>query len=134
MKPVKLPDQSNLKWDADFVRNITDDRLRDVYVQGQYGFEVIRVKLPYGKRGQVIDLSAYDVNGNDWSGGFGAELVFSALWPSPSRIRKRSVSTRRRGHNVREVEPLVEEGYYDLGNGEIANELEPLIASFARQY
>ena len=36
MKPVKLQDQSNLKWVADFIWNIADDRLRDVYVCGKY--------------------------------------------------------------------------------------------------
>ena len=29
-------DQSQLKWIADFVWNIADDRLRDVYVRGKY--------------------------------------------------------------------------------------------------
>ena len=29
-------DQSNLKWLADFIWNIADDRLRDVYVRGKY--------------------------------------------------------------------------------------------------
>lgn len=36
MKPVKQQDQSNLKWVADFIWNIADDRLRDVYVRGKY--------------------------------------------------------------------------------------------------
>ncbi|HUX26704.1 MAG TPA: type I restriction-modification system subunit M N-terminal domain-containing protein [Burkholderiales bacterium] len=29
-------DQSQLKWIADFIWNIVDDRLRDVYVRGKY--------------------------------------------------------------------------------------------------
>ena len=29
-------DQSQLKWIADFIWNIADDRLRDVYVHGKY--------------------------------------------------------------------------------------------------
>ena len=29
-------DQSHLKWIADFIWNIADDRLRDVYVRGKY--------------------------------------------------------------------------------------------------
>src|SRR6266568_4444 len=29
-------DQSQLKWIADFIWNIADDRLRDVYVRGKY--------------------------------------------------------------------------------------------------
>ena len=36
MKPEKQQDQSNLKWVADFIWNIADDRLRDVYVRGKY--------------------------------------------------------------------------------------------------
>jgi type I restriction enzyme M protein len=37
MSQIKNPqDQSNLKWVADFIWNIADDRLRDVYVRGKY--------------------------------------------------------------------------------------------------
>jgi len=36
MKTKKQQDQSNLKWVADFIWNIADDRLRDVYVRGKY--------------------------------------------------------------------------------------------------
>lgn len=36
MKPTKQQDLSNLKWIADFIWNIADDRLRDVYVRGKY--------------------------------------------------------------------------------------------------
>lgn len=36
MKPVQTQDQSQLKWVADFIWNIADDRLRDVYVRGKY--------------------------------------------------------------------------------------------------
>lgn len=36
MKSPKLQDQSHLKWIADFIWNIADDRLRDVYVRGKY--------------------------------------------------------------------------------------------------
>jgi hypothetical protein len=36
MKHAKQQDQSNLKWVADFIWNIADDRLRDVYVRGKY--------------------------------------------------------------------------------------------------
>jgi type I restriction enzyme M protein len=36
MKPAIQQDQSNLKWIADFIWNIADDRLRDVYVRGKY--------------------------------------------------------------------------------------------------
>lgn len=36
MKSSKLQDQSQLKWISDFIWNIADDRLRDVYVRGKY--------------------------------------------------------------------------------------------------
>lgn len=36
MKQEKSQDSSNLKWVADFIWNIADDRLRDVYVRGKY--------------------------------------------------------------------------------------------------
>lgn len=32
----KQPDQSQIKWISDFIWNIADDRLRDVYVRGKY--------------------------------------------------------------------------------------------------
>ncbi|RUL75444.1 type I restriction-modification system subunit M [Dyella choica] len=32
----RQPDQSQIKWVADFIWNIADDRLRDVYVRGKY--------------------------------------------------------------------------------------------------
>ena len=36
MSTNKQQDQSRLKWIADFIWNIADDRLRDVYVRGKY--------------------------------------------------------------------------------------------------
>lgn len=36
MKSGKVQDQSQIKWVADFIWNIADDRLRDVYVRGKY--------------------------------------------------------------------------------------------------
>lgn len=36
MSPVKIQDQSQIKWISDFIWNIADDRLRDVYVRGKY--------------------------------------------------------------------------------------------------
>ncbi|WP_438822140.1 type I restriction-modification system subunit M [Burkholderia gladioli] len=36
VRPVRSQDQSQLKWIADFIWNIADDRLRDVYVRGKY--------------------------------------------------------------------------------------------------
>ena len=32
----KQQDQSQIKWISDFIWNIADDRLRDVYVRGKY--------------------------------------------------------------------------------------------------
>lgn len=34
-KAKQQQDQSQLKWIADFIWNIADDRLRDVYVRGK---------------------------------------------------------------------------------------------------
>ncbi|WP_334007425.1 class I SAM-dependent DNA methyltransferase [Burkholderia orbicola] len=36
MKAIKQQDQSQIKWISDFIWNIADDRLRDVYVRGKY--------------------------------------------------------------------------------------------------
>jgi type I restriction enzyme M protein len=36
MRPVKEQDQSQIKWISDFIWNIADGRLRDVYVCGKY--------------------------------------------------------------------------------------------------
>ena len=36
MKANKQQDQSQIKWISDFIWNIADDRLRDVYVRGKY--------------------------------------------------------------------------------------------------
>ncbi|AGI21890.1 N-6 DNA methylase [Pseudomonas sp. ATCC 13867] len=36
MNSPKLQDQSQIKWISDFIWNIADDRLRDVYVRGKY--------------------------------------------------------------------------------------------------
>lgn len=36
MKVDRSQDQSQIKWISDFIWNIADDRLRDVYVRGKY--------------------------------------------------------------------------------------------------
>jgi type I restriction enzyme M protein len=36
MTPPRKADQSQIKWISDFIWNIADDRLRDVYVRGKY--------------------------------------------------------------------------------------------------
>ena len=39
-------DQSRLKWIADFIWNIADDRLRDVYVRGKYRDVILPSTVP----------------------------------------------------------------------------------------
>jgi len=39
-------DQSQLKWIADFIWNIADDRLREVYVRGKYRDVILPSALP----------------------------------------------------------------------------------------
>jgi len=56
----KQQDQSQIKWVADFIWNIADDRLRDVYVRGKYR-DVI---LPFTVRRR---LDASDVEANNYS-------------------------------------------------------------------
>ena len=51
-------DQSQLKWIADFIWNIADDRLRDVYVRGKYRdvilpFIVVRSRSGVLQHGRV---------------------------------------------------------------------------------
>lgn len=36
MHKKQQQDQSQIKWISDFIWNIADDRLRDVYVRGKY--------------------------------------------------------------------------------------------------
>lgn len=36
MQKKQKQDQSQIKWISDFIWNIADDRLRDVYVRGKY--------------------------------------------------------------------------------------------------
>ena len=36
MQKKQQQDQSQIKWISDFIWNIADDRLRDVYVRGKY--------------------------------------------------------------------------------------------------
>ena len=45
-KPVNQQEQSNLKWVADFIWNIADGRLRDVYVRGKYRDVILPGALP----------------------------------------------------------------------------------------
>jgi type I restriction enzyme M protein len=45
MKASQTQDQSQLKWIADFIWNIADDRLRDVYVRGKYRDVILPVTL-----------------------------------------------------------------------------------------
>lgn len=98
-----------------------------------YGFEVMRVKLLYGKRGQVIDLTDYDRDTSepDRSG----EHVFRKMTFALTRTVKSSGSkTRRRGPRFDKVSRLIDEGYYDPGNDSIAEELSMLTRAFAAAY
>ena len=101
-----------------------------------YGFEVMRIKLLYGSRGQAIDLTDYDADDDLPSGGaVTTEFVFSKMTFSSATVRKKrppsSPNGKRRGPSFDRVGRLIGEGYYDLGNGAIADELEPLIREFA---
>ena len=99
-----------------------------------YGFEVMRIKLLYGKRGQAIDLTDYDADDDLPGGGTGTAFVFSKFTMASLTPRKKPTSSpngKRRGPSFARVGRLVGEGYYDLGNKAIADELEPLIREFA---
>ncbi|OGT55977.1 MAG: hypothetical protein A3E01_14570 [Gammaproteobacteria bacterium RIFCSPHIGHO2_12_FULL_63_22] len=95
-----------------------------------YGFEVMRVKLLYGKRGQKVDLSDYDAELA--SGENQRDLRYSRA-SGRYRPGQYAVSGRcvRRGPAFSKVDPLVAEGYYDLGSGRIADELAQPIRAFA---
>ena len=95
-----------------------------------YGFEVMRVKLLYGKRGQKVDLSDYDTDNASerGSGALGYSRVSASYQPNhvpPARKRA------RRGPQFSRIDQLIDEGYFDVGNGDISDELEPLTKSFA---
>ncbi|MEZ5464450.1 MAG: ISL3 family transposase [Lysobacteraceae bacterium] len=101
-----------------------------------YGFEVLRVKLLYGKRAQSIDISEYDVTDDkdmaDRS--FGYSFMTMASIETKRAKPPRKEKKGRRGPAVARVARLVDEGYYDPGNDAIAKELDPLIADFAASY
>ena len=95
-----------------------------------YGFEIIRVKLLYGKRGQAIDLGDYDNDDNLPAGHFGYAMGRFAA--SGKKAGSTSGKPHRRGPAFSRVVRLIDEGYYDLGNDAIAKELTPLIEQFSR--
>jgi len=100
-----------------------------------YGFEVMRVKLLYGKRGQVVDLSDYDSDAGPSGDGFG--FVFGKMLTvraTPSRKVGASGDGKRRGPRFDRVDRLIDEGYYDMGNKAIADEMDSLIRQFAVGY
>lgn len=94
-----------------------------------YGFEVMRVKLLYGKRGQVIDLSEYDAddgiprNAVRYMGKMTPMRTFELANPGSTRAR--------RGPGFTRVSQLADQGYYDLANTAVADELAPLLWQFA---
>lgn len=96
-----------------------------------YGFEVMRVKLLYGKRGQVIDLADYDKGEDLPPNHIGYTYARAAFTASGRKTRVASGRPHRRGPVFSRVDRLIDEGYYDVGNGAIAKELTPLIDQFA---
>ena len=94
-----------------------------------YGFEIMRVKLLYGKRGQVIDLADYDKDDNLPAGHYGYAMGKFAA--SGKKAGRTSGKPHRRGPAFSQVDRLIDEGYYDVGNDAIAKELTPLIDQFA---
>lgn len=100
-----------------------------------YGFEIMRVKLLYGKRGQVVDLSDYDSDASTSGDGFG--FVFGKMLTvraTPARKAGASGDGRRRGPRFDRVDRLIDEGYYDMGDKAIADEMDSLIKQFAVGY
>ncbi|MHB1282265.1 MAG: ISL3 family transposase [Metallibacterium scheffleri] len=95
-----------------------------------YGFEVLRVKLLYGKRGQVIDLTNFDAN-NDMPAGMIGYAGMGATFASTRKKAGSKSGGKRRGPSFARVSWLVDDGYYDFGSQIIANEMEPLITQFA---
>jgi len=54
MQKKQQQDQSQIKWISDFIWNIADDRLRDVYVRGKYRDVILPLpccdgSMPYSK-------------------------------------------------------------------------------------
>ncbi|WP_454256824.1 ISL3 family transposase [Pseudoxanthomonas mexicana] len=93
------------------------------------GFEVMRVKLLYGKRGQVVDLTNYDNDEGPPAGQYGYAMGMVAS--SGRKAGTTSGKPQRRGPAFSRVDRLIGEGYYDVGNDAIAKELTPLIDQFA---
>lgn len=89
----------------------------------------MKVKLLYGKLGQVIELDTFDdpVAGTM---GYGRALPQARVRPNQSRPAKAA----RRGPRFDRVDRLIDQGYYDLGNPAIANEMEILIRDFVTDY
>lgn len=95
-----------------------------------YGFEVMRVKLLYGKRGQVVDLSGYDVDTGGPEGLIGF-MTGKSLSAPASASKTSGPNKQRRGPSFARASRLIDEGYYDLGNKRIAEEMEQLIRQFS---
>jgi hypothetical protein len=90
----------------------------------------MRVKLLYGKRGQAVDLSDYDAELA--SGGNQGDLGYSrATGGFRPKLPVASGNRARRGPTFPRVERLTNEGYYDLEDERIANDLDQLLREFA---
>lgn len=100
-----------------------------------YSFEVLRVKLLYGKRAQDVDSSGFDSNNPN-----NPKRVRTPKGKDLKAASKLSVPAYglepkgRLGARQADVERLIDEGYYDNGNDAIAKELGPLAHDFARKY
>ncbi|GAB2498578.1 hypothetical protein GCM10027266_15850 [Arenimonas alkanexedens] len=90
----------------------------------------MRVKLLYGKRGQAVDLSDYDADlASDGNQGYlGYSRATGGFRP---RLPAASGNRVRRGPTFPRVEWLTNEGYYDLEDERIANDLDQLVREFA---
>jgi transposase len=95
-----------------------------------YGFEVMRVKLLYGKRARAIDVSSLDAGSPTPPQMMGRATGSMAL--SFAALTETDDERKARGPSVEKVSALIDEGYYDLGNDAIAKEMQPMIRQFSR--
>ena len=73
MQKKQQQDQSQIKWISDFIWNIADDRLRDVYVRGKYRdvilpFTVLRRLDAVLEATKDVGARAQEVPGHPQSG------------------------------------------------------------------
>lgn len=93
-----------------------------------YGFDVMRVKLIYGKRGRTLDLTEFDLNWGDERGSgecYGKTFYRATAFKTPA-------SQTLRGPAFGKVAELADAGYYTTEG--IATEFETFIKEFAADY